>query len=111
MGGDLSKRNLSLYYHYHRDKGYTIEDCRTLHDHLNQLAKARKLNYFLHQPTEQAGHSGNAMHGNDTPRPALGIINVILAKLGSDTMPSSRVMSVVGGSGLEAKDQFTKEQR
>ena len=111
MGGDLSKRNLSLYYHYHRDKGYTIEDCRTLRDHLNQLAKAGKLNYFLHQPTEQAGHSRNAMHGNNTPRPALGIINVILTKLGSATMPSSRVMSVVGGSGLEAKDQFTKEQR
>ena len=30
MGGDSSRRNQSLYCHYHQDKGHTIEDCRTL---------------------------------------------------------------------------------
>ena len=44
MGGDVSKRNLNLYYHYHQDRGHTTKDCRTLRDHLNQLARAEKLN-------------------------------------------------------------------
>lgn len=35
MGGNLSKRNQSLYCNYHRDKGHTTKDCRTLRDHLN----------------------------------------------------------------------------
>ena len=48
MGEDSSKRNQSLYYHYHQDRGHIMEDCRTLHDHLNQLVKAGKLNQFLH---------------------------------------------------------------
>ena len=52
MGGDPSKRNLSLYCHYHHDRRHTTEDYRTLRDHLNQLARAGKLNYFLHQPME-----------------------------------------------------------
>ena len=43
MSGDPSKRNQSLYCHYHQEKGHTIEDCRTLRDHLGQLVKARKL--------------------------------------------------------------------
>ena len=40
MGGDLSRRNQSLYCTYHRDKGHTIEQCRVLKDHLGQLVKA-----------------------------------------------------------------------
>ena len=104
MGGDPSKRNLSLYCYYHRDRGYTMEDCRTLHDHLNQLARAGKLNYFLHQPVELVGHSRNGMHGNSTPRPTLGTINVILARPEGDVRASSGVMFVVGGSDLEARD-------
>ena len=44
------------------------------------------------------------MHGNYTPRPALGTINVILTKPEGDVMPSSKVMSVVGGSDLKARD-------
>ena len=49
MGRDPSKRNLSLYCHYHQDKGHTTEDCRTLCDHLGQLVKAGRLRQFLHQ--------------------------------------------------------------
>jgi len=35
MGRDPSRRNQSLYCHYHWDRGHTTEDCRTLRDHLN----------------------------------------------------------------------------
>ena len=66
--------------------------------------RAGKLNYFLHQLVKQVRYSGNAMHGNDTPRPALGIINVILVMPEGDVMPSSKVMSVIRGSDLEARD-------
>ena len=48
MGEDSSRRNQSRYCHYHQDRGYTTEDCRTLRDHLSQLVKAKKLNRFLH---------------------------------------------------------------
>ena len=51
------------------------------------------------------------MHGNGTLRPALGIINVILARPGGDDRASSRVMSMVGGSDLEARDQTHKRTR
>ena len=73
-------------------------------DHLSLLAKEGKLNYFLHQPTEQVGHSGSGMYGGGAPRPTWGTINVILTRLGSDIGVSSRVMSVVGGSNLEARN-------
>ena len=104
MGGDPSKRNLNLYCHYYRDKRHTTEDCRTLRDYLNQLAKSGKLSYFLHQPVELVEHSRNGMHGNSTPRPTLGTINVILARPEGDVRASSGVMFVVGGSDLEARD-------
>ena len=50
MGGDPSKRNQSLYCHYHQEKGHNTEDSKTLRDHLGQLVKAGKLSQFLHQP-------------------------------------------------------------
>ena len=37
MMGNPEKRNRNLYYQYHRDHGHTIEDCRSLWDHLDQL--------------------------------------------------------------------------
>ena len=43
MGGDPTRRNQSLYYMYHRDKGHTTEKCKTFKDHLEQLVKARHL--------------------------------------------------------------------
>ena len=45
MGGDPSRRNQNLYCTYHRDKGYTTEQCRVLKDHLEQLVKVGYLNY------------------------------------------------------------------
>ena len=47
MGGDLSRRNQSLYCTYHRDKGHTIEQCRVLKDHLGQLVKAGYLKELM----------------------------------------------------------------
>ena len=34
MSGDVSWRNQNLFYSYHRDRGHTTEDYRTLKDHL-----------------------------------------------------------------------------
>ena len=34
MGGYPTKRNQSLHCQYHQDRGHTIEECRTLQDHL-----------------------------------------------------------------------------
>ncbi|XP_075651449.1 uncharacterized protein LOC142621946 [Castanea sativa] len=58
MSGDASLRNQSLHCHYHQDKGHTTKECRTLRDHLNQLAKPGKLNHFLSRPDGQVGHQG-----------------------------------------------------
>ena len=43
MGEDPMRRNQSLHYQYHQDWGHTIEDCRTLWDHLDQLVREGKL--------------------------------------------------------------------
>ena len=51
------------------------------------------------------------MHGNSIPRPALGTINVILSRPRGDIRASFKVMSMVGGSDLEAKDQTPKRAR
>jgi len=47
MSGDVTRINQSLYCLYHRDQGHTIENCRTLKDHLHQLEKAGYLGEFL----------------------------------------------------------------
>ncbi|XP_075663412.1 uncharacterized protein LOC142633002 [Castanea sativa] len=114
ISGDASLRNQSLHCHYHQDKGHTTEECRTLHDHLNQLARARKLNHFLSRPEGQFGHQGTKMYYGNTPRPALGTINVILAQPRRGAEEPSRVMSVHGGFGNEAVkggNQLAKRMR
>lgn len=47
MSKNTSLRNQSIYFSYHQERGHTIEDCRTLKDHLNQLEKARQLKEFM----------------------------------------------------------------
>ncbi|XP_030964166.1 uncharacterized protein LOC115985361 [Quercus lobata] len=37
MAGGFSKRNQNLYCHYHQDHGRTIENCKNLWNHLDQL--------------------------------------------------------------------------
>ena len=53
MGGDPIRRNQNLYSTYYRDKGHTIEQCRVLKDHLEQLMKAAYLKEFVVDPRNQ----------------------------------------------------------
>ena len=48
MVGNPEKRNRNLYCQYHQDHGHTIEDCRSLWDHLDQLVPEGKLKQLLH---------------------------------------------------------------
>nr|XP_023876607.1 uncharacterized protein LOC111989031 [Quercus suber] len=111
MGGDSFRRNQSLYYHYHQDKGHTTKEFRTLQDHLNWLVKARKLNRFLHQPTGQFGHLGAEFHRDGAPWPSLGTINVIFARPGDTKGLGARIMSVGGGYDREVGGQAHKRAR
>ena len=43
MGGDPLMRNQSLHCQYHQEQEYTIEDCKTLWNHLEQLVKEGRL--------------------------------------------------------------------
>ena len=43
MGGDPMRRNQSLHCQYHQERGHTIEDCRTLWNHLEQLVRDGRL--------------------------------------------------------------------
>nr|XP_023903739.1 uncharacterized protein LOC112015557 [Quercus suber] len=76
MGGDPSRRNQNLYCTYHKDKGYTTEQCRVLKDHLGQLAKAGYLKEFVVGTGDQRTEQGAPQRGNPLP-PPLGIIEVI----------------------------------
>lgn len=47
MGGDLGRRNQSLYCIYHREKGHKTEQYYILKDHLEQLVKVGYLKEYL----------------------------------------------------------------
>ena len=49
------KRNRNLYCQYHQDHGHTIEDCRSLWDHLDQLIREGKLKQLLHHSSRLGG--------------------------------------------------------
>ena len=57
MGGDLLRRNQSLYCQYHQERRHTTEDYRTLWNHLEQLVKEERLQQFLYQPNRQGDQS------------------------------------------------------
>ncbi|XP_075666166.1 uncharacterized protein LOC142635994 [Castanea sativa] len=114
MSGNASTRNQNLHCHYHQDKGHTTENCRTLRDHLNQLAKAGKINHFLARPNGQMGQQGTRMYWGNTPQPALGTINVILAQLRREDGDPSRIMSMQNSFGnkvMEENNQLVKRMR
>ena len=110
MGRDPSKQNMSLYYHYHQERGQTTEDCRTLRDHLGQLVKARKLKQFLHQPGGQVGRPEDAYQRDRVPRPALGTINVFATPRGNASSCLG-VMSVASNSKLGDLSQMSKRAK
>ncbi|XP_075650218.1 uncharacterized protein LOC142620792 [Castanea sativa] len=114
MSGDASTRNQNLHCHYHQDKGHTTEDFRTLRDHLNQLAKAGKINHFLARPDGLVGQQGTRRYWGNTPQPVLGTINVILAQLRREVGDPSWIMSVQNGFGnevMEENNQLVKRMR
>ncbi|XP_030923425.1 uncharacterized protein LOC115950359 [Quercus lobata] len=94
MGGDSLRRNRSLHCLYHQEWGHTIEDCRTLWNHLEQLVKEGRLQQFLYQPNGQRDQSRTGARGNAPPRPTLGTINVIFAAPGKIGSHPTRVMSI-----------------
>ena len=53
--GNPEKRNRNLYCQYHQDHGHTTEDCRSLWDHLDKLARERKLKQLLHHSSGLGG--------------------------------------------------------
>ena len=76
------KRNHNFYCQYHQDHGHTIEDCRSLWDHLDQLVREGKLKQLLHH-FSGLGSQANSGSQRDVPlRPPLGTINVIFAAPG-----------------------------
>ena len=94
MARDPVNRNQNLYCHYHQDHGHTIEDCRNLWDHLEQLTWEGKLKHLLHHSSGRGSQTNSAFWGNVASRPPLGTINVIFAiprRIGSCP---SRIMSV-----------------
>ena len=94
MVGNPEKRNRNLYCQYHRDHGHSIEDCRSLWDHLDQLVREGKLKQLLHHSSDLGGQT-NSRSERETPlRPPLGTINVIFAAPGRTGLCPSKVMSV-----------------
>ena len=88
------KRNRNLYCQYHRDHGHTTEDCRSLWDHLDQLAREGKLKQLLHHTSGLGGQTTSRFESEIPLRPPLGTINVIFAAPGKTGSCLSRVMSV-----------------
>ena len=94
MAGDPTKRNQSLYYHYHQEQGHTTEDYRNLWDHLDQLIREGKLKSLLHHSSVQGNQKSSGSQKNAPSRPPLGIINVIFATPGRTGSCPSKMMSV-----------------
>ncbi|XP_075665178.1 uncharacterized protein LOC142634809 [Castanea sativa] len=94
MAGDPMKHNQNLYCHYHQERGYTTEDCKTLWNHLEQLVKEGRLRKFLYRPNGQGDHSGLVNQGNTSPKPPLGPINAIFAASERTGSRPSKVMFV-----------------
>ena len=110
MVGNPEKRNSNLYYQYHRDHGHTIEDCRSLWDHLDQLVREGKLKQLLHHSSGLDGQTTSQPERETSSRPPLGIINVIFAAPGRTGSSPSRVMSVALLSS-EGNNQELKRAR
>ena len=88
------RRNQNLYCQYHQDQGHTIEDCRNLWDHLDQLVREGKLKQLLHHSSSQGSQTGSKPRRDASSRPPLGTINVIFITLGRTSSCPSRVLSV-----------------
>ena len=63
MGGDPLRHNQSLHCQYHKEQGHTIEDCKTLWNHLEQFIREGRLQQFLYQPNGQETNQGQGLRG------------------------------------------------
>ena len=108
MVGNPEKQNRNLYCQYHRDHGHTTEDCRSLWDHLDQLAQEGKLKQLLHHSSGLDGQTISRSERETPSRPPLGTINVIFAAPGRIGSCLSRVMSV---ARLFSEDTSSKPKR
>ncbi|XP_030936109.1 uncharacterized protein LOC115961236 [Quercus lobata] len=93
MAKDPMKRNQNLYCQYYQEPGHTIEDCRNLKNHLDQLVQEGKLSHLLYHSSGRQEQT-NVKTWRDTLRLPIGTINVILAVPGRTSSYPSRVMSV-----------------
>ena len=98
MGGDPSRRNQNFYCTYHRDKGYTTEQCQVLKDYLRQLVKAGYLKEFVEDSGDRDTRQGAQQKRNLPPHP-LGVIEIIHATLRDAAMAGSREMLIVAPVG------------
>ena len=107
MVGNPMKRNQNLYCQYHQDQRHTIEDCRNLWDHLNQLVQEGKLKHLLQHSSSQGSQTNLEPRRDASSRPPLGNINVIFTALRRTSSCPFRVMSVtrlaIEGADLEPK--------
>ena len=94
MVGNPEKRNRNLYCQYHRDRGHTTEDCKSLWDHLDQLVREGKLKQLLHHSSRLGGQTNSRSEREIPLRPPLGTINVIFAAPGRTRSCPSRVIFV-----------------
>ena len=108
MVGDPTKRNQSLYCHYHQEQGHTTEDCRNLWDHLDQLVREGKLKSLLHHSSDKGNQTNSNSRKNAPFGPHLGTINVIFAALGRTGSYPSKVMSM---AQLSADEDSSERKR
>ena len=108
MMGNPEKRNQNLYCQYHRNHGHTIEDCKSLWDHLDQLVRKGKLKQLLHHSSSLGGQTDIRSERENPSRPPLGTINVIFAAPGRTGLCLSRVMSV---ARLSSEDSSHESKR
>ena len=94
MMGNPEKRNRNLYCQYHRDHGHTIENCRSLWDHLDQLVQEGRLKQLLHHSSSLGGQTDTWPERENLSRPPIGTINIIFTAPGRTGSCPSRVMSV-----------------
>ena len=109
---DPARRNQSLYYTYHREKGHTTEQCHVLKNHLEQLVKAGHSKEFL---VSQGGISvgqGSGSQNNNILPPPLGIIEVIhKTSIGVSVSHQKGILSVVTPLEAEVTDRPKKKLR
>ncbi|XP_030964324.1 uncharacterized protein LOC115985524 [Quercus lobata] len=90
MAGEPSKRDQNLYCQYHQDHGHTIENCKNLWNHLDQLVQEGKLKHLLHH---SSGHQSHQEARRDAAlRPPAGTISVIVVVPGRTGMRLARVL-------------------